>query len=117
MAGSEAVSQMPQICTSLRPNRVSPASRVANSGKELILGCWVKFIRGARSQRLERPVRGFRRLCGAADTHLQVANKSVCQRIDPTNHRELLAAFPCLPNDCRMAHIQNLLDYIQLAQT
>src|SRR5581483_12288841 len=50
---------------------------------------------------------------GGAYSGVQVAQQSVLQSINPAVHRELLAPFPGLARDRRLAHVRHLLDHVQ----
>src|ERR1700722_4233993 len=74
-------------------------------------------LRCTQARRRECHFKGFPRLGGAADAHLEVANEAVFQGVDPTENRELLLPFPCLLDHRGLANIQNLFDHVQLTKS
>src|SRR5262245_43275645 len=60
-------------------------------------------------------MRGFDFLPGT-DGHAEIAENAIMQAVDPTVHGEFLTPLPGVPDNTRLADIQNLFDDVQLTE-
>src|SRR4051812_12773513 len=58
----------------------------------------------------------LRKLLGLRDAHANIAQQAIGHAIQPAMHRDGLIALPRALDDRRLAHIDHLLDHIELAQ-